>query len=125
MTRPVRPFHHTLQAAKIKPQYRRTWIHFFHGRNKKGCAPRWGQHLGVGFWHAGVEAKVVGVVELCGVDKNADHYLVALGTRGFNQLNVACVQGAHCGHQAHAFSGLSGLFGVSVQPGDGGKYLHR
>ena len=124
MPRPVRALHHPFQRPEIAPQHRGLRVHLLHGRRKQGGAAGRGQQGGVGFRHARVQAKVLGVGELGGVDEDGGDDVLAVGGGGLHQLQVAGVQGAHGGHQAHPAAGPAGVFGVGAQRGGGRQNLH-
>ena len=59
------------------------------------------EECGVGVFGARVGAEVVGVVELRGVDEDAHHNDIVLGTGAVDQRLVPVVQCAHCRHKAY------------------------
>ena len=108
MARPEGSFHDHFQFAEVEPQGGWLRIHFRYRRGQHNVAASRFQHPVVIVGGAGVAGKVVGVVELGRVYKNAGHNQIIRLPGRFNKAHVAFVQGTHCRDKANELNRTEG-----------------
>lgn len=118
------PLHHLFDGTEVIDGGDRFGIHLLH-RGREGDVGTGGSGCGaVGFEGARVFGKVLLVVELDGVDEDADHYQVVLLPCAADKREVAFVQGTHGGHQAYGAVGLLGFVDCGGEGRSGCEGLH-
>src|SRR5581483_3803530 len=100
MAGPERAFHAFAYAADVNERARLVRVHLFEqGRKDEVRSARCTEGQIV-IERARISIVVAGLVELDGIDENADHDEAVPGARAFDKPRVAFVQRAHGGHQA-------------------------
>ena len=108
----LRTFHHLLQRTEMVRFLHRFGVHLLDGGDKGDIGAHRSQLLAVGIHRTGILGEVFLVVELDGVDKDADHDKVVFLLCPTYQRKMSVMQGAHGGHQSYRFAfSLGGLHG--------------
>ena len=108
----VLAFHHLVETVETEHAGVGLGVHLFNRRRENGIATNTLEQGAIFVNAARIILKVVLVVELRGVDKNAHNRHIAFAQRPLHKRQVPFVQSAHCGHKTNGFAVRAALFQV-------------